>query len=92
MSTKINKRQASKFKTFKLQSIEKEQTESLKIRYSQASIQAIMDPSWIEFQAENDFIDIVPNFSAPRLALLHCDVGPFKAGLTVQVRLLFKIL
>ena len=45
-----------------------------------------MDPSWIEFQAENDFIDIVPNFSAPRLALLHCDVGPFKAGLTVQVR------
>ena len=45
-----------------------------------------MDPSWIEFQSENDFIDIVPNFTAPTLSLLQCDAGPFKAGIPLSVR------
>ena len=44
-----------------------------------------MDPSWIEFQSENDLIDIVPNFTAPTLSLLQCDVGPFKAGQPLSV-------
>lgn len=46
-----------------------------------------MDPSWIEFQAENDLIEIVPNFTAPTLFLLQCDVGPFKAGIPLSVPL-----
>ena len=48
-----------------------------------------MDPSWIEFQSENDFIDIVPNFTAPTLSLLQCDAGPFKAGIPLSVRNLY---
>ena len=47
--------------------------------------QITMDPSWIEFQSENDLIDIVPNFTAPTLSLLQCDVGPFKAGQPLSV-------
>ena len=46
-----------------------------------------MDPSWIEFQAENDIVEIVPNFTAPTLDLMQCDVGPFKAGLPLSVPL-----
>ena len=44
-----------------------------------------MDPSWIEFQAENGYIDIVPNFTARTLSLLQCDAGPFKAGIPLSV-------
>ena len=46
-----------------------------------------MDPSWIEFQAENAMIRIEPRFSAPKLFLLQCDVGPFKAGIPLEVPL-----
>ena len=46
-----------------------------------------MDPAWIEFQAENAMIRIEPRFSAPKLFLLQCDVGPFKAGIPLEVPL-----
>ena len=46
-----------------------------------------MDPAWIEFQAENDLIKIVPNFTGPTLYLFQCDVGPFKAGIPLSVPL-----
>ena len=46
-----------------------------------------MDPSWIEFQAEFEYIQIVPNFTAQKVDLLQCDVGPFKAGIPCTVPL-----
>jgi GINS complex subunit 2 len=46
-----------------------------------------MDPSWIEFQAEKETIHIVPNFTATTLCLLQGDVGPFKAGIPLEVPL-----
>ena len=44
-----------------------------------------MDPSWIEFQAEFEYIQVVPNFTAPKIDLLQCDVGPFKAGIPLTI-------
>ena len=46
-----------------------------------------MEPSEIEFLAERQLIQIVPNFTAGKLLLLQGDFGPFKAGLPVEVPL-----
>ena len=46
-----------------------------------------MDPSEIEFLSETETLRIVPNFSEGVLYLLEGDVGPFKAGLPVDVPL-----
>ena len=48
-----------------------------------------MDPAEIEFLAESaTSIGVVPNFSEGTLYLLEGDVGPFRAGQPLQVRLL----
>ena len=44
-----------------------------------------MDPAEIEFLAERDTVKIVPNFTSNILYLLEGDVGPFNAGLTLEV-------
>ena len=44
-----------------------------------------MDPAEIEFLAERDTVKIVPNFTSNILCLLEGDVGPFNAGLTLEV-------
>ncbi len=46
-----------------------------------------MDPSWIEFLSERETVKIVPNFTQPTLHLLAGDVGPFKAGIPLEVPL-----
>lgn len=45
-----------------------------------------MDPAEIEFLAENESVRIVPNFSEGQLYLLTGDVGPFRAGLPIEVK------
>ena len=45
----------------------------------------IMDPTEVEFLAENKNVSIVPNFNFDRIYLISGDVGPFRAGLPVQV-------
>ncbi|XP_023702005.1 probable DNA replication complex GINS protein PSF2 [Cryptotermes secundus] len=44
-----------------------------------------MDPAEVEFLAENQMVSIVPNFNFERIYLISGDVGPFRAGLPVQV-------
>ena len=44
-----------------------------------------MDPAEIEFLAERDTVKIVPNFTSNILYLLEGEVGPFNAGLTLEV-------
>ena len=44
-----------------------------------------MEPSEIEFLAEKDKVEVVPNFTANTLYLLEGDVGPFNAGLSLEV-------
>lgn len=44
-----------------------------------------MDPAEVEFLAENQKVSIVPNFNFERIYLISGDVGPFRAGLPVQV-------
>ena len=44
-----------------------------------------MDPAEIEFLAERHTVKIVPNFTSNILYLLEGDVGPFNAGLTLDV-------
>ena len=44
-----------------------------------------MDPAEIEFLAEKYTIKIVPNFTSNILYLLEGDVGPFNAGLSLEV-------
>ena len=44
-----------------------------------------MDPSEIEFLAERERVEIVPNFSEGKMFLLDGDVGPFKAGRPLEV-------
>jgi len=44
-----------------------------------------MDPAEIEFLAEKDTVKIVPNFTSNTLYLLEGDVGPFNAGLPLEV-------
>ena len=44
-----------------------------------------MDPAEIEFLAEKDSVKIVPNFTSNTRYLLEGDVGPFNAGLSLDV-------
>ena len=44
-----------------------------------------MDPAEIEFLAEKGSVKIVPNFTSNTLYLLEGDVGPFNAGLSLDV-------
>ena len=44
-----------------------------------------MDPAEIEFLAEKDMVKIVPNFTSNTLYLLEGDIGPFNAGLPLEV-------
>jgi len=43
-----------------------------------------MDPAEIEFLAEMESVQIVPNFSHGVMHLIQGEVGPFKPGLTVS--------
>ena len=49
------------------------------------SSKCVMDPAEVEFIAENKNVSIVPNFNFDRIYLISGDVGPFRAGLPVQV-------
>ncbi len=40
-----------------------------------------MDPAEIEFLAEKEMVEIIPNFSHGTMHLIQGDVGPFKPGL-----------
>lgn len=44
-----------------------------------------MDPSEVEFIAEKELVSIVPNFNNNIVHLISGDVGPFRAGLPVNV-------
>ncbi|KAK3932512.1 putative DNA replication complex GINS protein PSF2 [Frankliniella fusca] len=44
-----------------------------------------MDPSEVEFIAEKELVSIVPNFTNNEVHLISGDVGPFRAGLPVNV-------
>ncbi|XP_069668991.1 probable DNA replication complex GINS protein PSF2 [Periplaneta americana] len=44
-----------------------------------------MDPSVVEFLAEDQMVNIVPSFSCDRVFLICGEVGPFRAGLPVKV-------
>ncbi|KAJ1530438.1 hypothetical protein ONE63_005344 [Megalurothrips usitatus] len=44
-----------------------------------------MDPSEVEFIAEKELVSIVPNFNNNVIHLICGDVGPFRAGLPVNV-------
>ena len=46
-----------------------------------------MDPAEIEFLAEKESIEIVPNFTHGVMHLIQGDVGPFRPGLPVSVPL-----
>ena len=46
-----------------------------------------MDPSEIEFLAEKESIEVVPNFTHGVMHLIQGDVGPFRPGLPVSVPL-----
>ena len=46
-----------------------------------------MDPGEIEFLAEKESIEIVPNFTHGVMHLIQGDVGPFRPGLPVSVPL-----
>lgn len=50
-----------------------------------------MNPAEVEFLAENQSIQIVPNFSHDRLYLICGEVGPFRPGIPVQVPLWMAI-
>ncbi|KAL2088437.1 hypothetical protein ACEWY4_015336 [Coilia grayii] len=44
-----------------------------------------MDPSEVEFLAEKEMVQIIPNFSLDKVYLIGGDLGPFNPGLPVQV-------
>jgi len=44
-----------------------------------------MDPCEAEFLAEKETVSIIPNFSHGIVHLIGGDVGPFRAGLPVEV-------
>lgn len=50
-----------------------------------------MDPSEIEFLAENEQITIIPNFTQGKLHLICGDCGPFTPSMPIQVPLWFAI-
>ncbi|XP_071446471.1 probable DNA replication complex GINS protein PSF2 [Hetaerina americana] len=45
----------------------------------------MMDPAEVEFLAEKQMVEIVPNFNFDRVYLISGEVGPFRAGLPVKV-------
>ncbi len=51
----------------------------------------IMDPSEVEFLAEKETVKIIPNFSHNEVFLIGGDVGPFNAGMPVDVPLWMAI-
>ncbi|EDO33898.1 predicted protein [Nematostella vectensis] len=46
-----------------------------------------MDPSEVEFLAEQELISILPNFSEKKVYLIGGDIGPFNASLPTDVPL-----
>ncbi len=46
-----------------------------------------LSPSEVEFLGEREVVGIVPNFNLEKMYMISGDVGPFKAGLPVQVPL-----
>ena len=50
-----------------------------------------MNPAEVEFLAENQTIQIIPNFSHERLYLICGEVGPFRPGIPVNVPLWMAI-
>lgn len=50
-----------------------------------------MNPAEVEFLAENQSIQIIPNFSHDRLYLICGEVGPFRPGIPVQIPLWMAI-
>ncbi|XP_045194490.2 DNA replication complex GINS protein PSF2-like [Mercenaria mercenaria] len=46
-----------------------------------------MDPAEVEFLAEKELITIVPNFTLDKIFLIGGDIGPFTAGLPIEVPL-----
>ncbi|KAG5270113.1 hypothetical protein AALO_G00188870 [Alosa alosa] len=44
-----------------------------------------MDPSEVEFLAEKEMVQIIPNFSLDKVYLIGGDLGPFNPGLPVEV-------
>ena len=50
-----------------------------------------MDPAEIEFLAEKEKIEIVPNFSHDVMYLIQGEVGPFRPGLPTSVPLWLAI-
>lgn len=46
-----------------------------------------MDPEEVEFVGEKENVVIVPNFNYGTIHLISGDIGPFKAGLPVEIPL-----
>lgn len=46
-----------------------------------------MDPSEIEFLAENEMMTIIPNFNYGKIFLVSGEIGPFRAGMPLKVPL-----
>ncbi|KAL4221382.1 DNA replication complex GINS protein PSF2 [Mactra antiquata] len=46
-----------------------------------------MDPSEVEFLAEKEMITVVPNFTLDTIYLIGGDIGPFTAGMPMEVPL-----
>lgn len=46
-----------------------------------------MDPAEVEFLAEKEIIEVIPNFSFESVHLISGTIGPFKAGLPLNVPL-----
>lgn len=44
-----------------------------------------MDPSEIEFLAENELVSIIPNFNYGKIFLVSGEIGPFRAGIPLKV-------
>ncbi|KAI3379118.1 hypothetical protein SNEBB_011463 [Seison nebaliae] len=50
-----------------------------------------MEPAEIEFLAEDELIDIIPNFTHPQLNLVANEIGPFSPNLPTKVPLWIAI-
>jgi GINS complex subunit 2 len=59
--------------------------------FATAQGQDKLDLSVSEFLAEKEYISIIPNFNSPFIRLLRETVGPFEAGLRVDVQLWIAI-
>lgn len=51
-----------------------------------------MDPEELEFFAEKQLVSIVPTFNGDVIHLISGDVGPFRAGLPLNVPLWMAII